>query len=173
MTEGRIQKACDSCRGFSYNGTFTCDDCRKKSQERQKAENPVVTKLRRTADWKVRTRPTMLAFNPFCQRVNDWVRCRNQATIIHHVIPAEKLASVGRFFDAKFLVAVCDSCHPRPKDFDQGVYIPTVWLDFMSEDPVPEALGQPGLKLTAEQMGKLWSLPERVAFIKTLLAQAN
>jgi hypothetical protein len=163
---GEVNKACTSCRGISRNGTYTCDDCKKKIRHERGRDNPAVERMYTLADWKRRFRPTLLSFNPMCQRVNNGVRCRNGSNTGHHIIEAGKLAAIGRFHDQRFVVALCDSCHPHPDDKDQGVYIPTVWA--VGDEKIPEALGQPGRTLTLEQTHKLWSLNERRSFLRTL-----
>ena len=47
---GIVKKACNSCRGFSYNGTYTCDSCKEKGVPYQKT-NHWTDKLY-NADWE-------------------------------------------------------------------------------------------------------------------------
>lgn len=77
--------------------------------------------------------------------------------IFHHILPAEARPELA--FDWRNVVGVCQGCHPRPDDADQGLYVPTMWRTPMSSEPLPELSVLPG---QAPKQGQgLWSLAER------------
>jgi hypothetical protein len=157
-----IEQGCPNL--ISYGAGPRCPDCEKKSASMHN-RRPMKLALYNRTDWKrLREQLTSMG-NSICQRVSasDWVRCRNVAYAWHHIIEAEENNS-ELWYDWRNLVAVCHSCHPRRMDEDQGAFVPTIYRTPFSNDPVPEALGAPGAVLTAEQMAKLWTKAERVAY---------
>ena len=100
------------------------------------------------------------SMNPFCQRVNDGVRCRNAGHVHHHIIDAN--ARPDLFYRWENVACVCAECHPRPNSEDQGEYVPTLYHEPLSGEAVPDIVIAPGARVP--HGFKLWSQVERLAF---------
>jgi hypothetical protein len=149
---------------LSYGEGPRCPAHRREHDRNRTVDKPV-KRLFGLADWK-RTRARMLTLNGICQRVIDGVRCSKPVAEVHHLIGAEQSVARGVFYDWHFLAGVCESHNPSSFEDDWGVYVPTLWMDFMAVQPIPEALCLPGARLSDEQMRQLWSLPERLEFLR-------
>jgi len=108
-----------------------------------------------------RFRAAVLSLNPICQRVIFGERCRNASRIIHHLIDVRERPDLAH--DQRNVVMVCAGCHPRPWDEDQGIFVPTIWHEFMSDAELPPMI-LPGA--IVPKATKLWSRDERLKFFQ-------
>lgn len=95
--------------------------------------------------------------NVCCQRIQaDGTRCKRMRWAFHHIIGADQ--DVTLWYDWRNLVAVCQSCHPRPADHDQGKFVPTLWRTPMSDEPLPQFQCMPGERPPKDLV--LWDVQE-------------
>ncbi|MGB8801176.1 MAG: HNH endonuclease [Candidatus Acidiferrales bacterium] len=139
-------------------------------QKHRRHENPQVLALMRSPNWLC-TKDYLIALgNVHCQRVSrdEHRRCRNQGRILHHIIPNNRAAMMGIFYDQRNLVMVCQSCHPSSDSVaDQGWYTPTLWVSPGSDEKIPEPLAMPGNRVG--DVSKLWTIQNRVEFFNRVL----
>ncbi len=110
-------------------------------------------------------RAKLLQLNPICQRVVNGKRCTRPATVAHHIIELEQRKDLA--YSQLNVVAVCASCHPRPADRDQGKFVPTLWHEFMSTEPLPVDVCKPGDVPPRDLV--LWMVSERLAALHRTL----
>jgi 5-methylcytosine-specific restriction endonuclease McrA len=164
---GSINNLCITprCPNKALPGRPRCEQHDKNYNKLRREENAQVLSLMRGRNWQ-RTKDYIIACgNRFCQRVDaDHFRCRNVGVILHHIIPNNLAAQMGIFYDQNNLVMCCKSCHPSKDHKDQGQFVPTVWADPGSSDPVPEPICQPGHRV--KDASKLWSVRERMDWFR-------
>lgn len=95
--------------------------------------------------------------NVICQRVNEGRRCIAATYFFHHILEASAFPQFA--MDWRNIVGVCRSCHPRPTDKDQGVYVPTLYRPPMSNEPLAFDVVQPGEVVPANV--ELWCVENR------------
>lgn len=149
-----------------YGSGPRCPACTAKSAQDHN-RRPMKRMLYNSDDWKRLVTSLKSMGNSICQRVDSstWVRCRGVTYAFHHILEAEE-NNRELWYEPQNLVGVCHSCHPKRSDEDQGMFVPTIYRQPFSLDPVPEALAQPGSILTAEQMKQLWTKANRLELFR-------
>ncbi len=134
---GHLPKACarQGCGNTSTDGHPLCVECRaakaaedKERDAQRKRTNPT-SRLRAKRAWRDRLSPAMIAQNPICQRLDhNGEQCRNPSRVVHHLIAPGTDSRL--FFDAKNLVALCETCHPSSEGTPDWIagrdFVPTV-----------------------------------------------
>jgi hypothetical protein len=107
----------------------------------RKANDPIAREYH-LAKWLKHFQPTVIAFNPVCQRIIKGVRCQNPATRVHHLISPRQVHSL--FYNPRNCVCVCPAHHAGGQQGEtQGAfYAPTRW-HFGVEFPHIDSFGQP------------------------------
>ncbi len=150
----RIPRRCGNpqCRTVGIFDSGYCDPCKHERSAKKYAERKREGRVFNADDDRFRESVKMQ--NVFCQRVNNGVRCRRPSVIIHHLLEVASRPDLK--YETANVVMVCQSCHPRPDDADQGVFVPT--CSTIMGIVIQEDLGVfPGYLVTAAQEKQLWS----------------
>jgi len=160
----RIPKSCLKCGAAQTNGAY-CEDCQPK-RERPKGSDP---RVHETAAWH-RLRANLKAQgNTCCQWIGpDGRRCTEPTWAFHHILSAGERQDLT--YNQRNVVGVCMGHHPKPNEPDQhrgGVgFVPTLWRAPMSNEPVPEAICQPGATLPMNRWSELWTVENTEAALR-------
>ena len=113
-----------------------------------------------TYQWKQKTRPTMMAYNPRCQfLIGVGQQCSRAAELVHHKVSPHVNVSLAH--DPKNLVCLCREHHPITEGDDPknpGNYVPTRWrpnpLGPVEEYPHCQDPTRPAATVAAPPPGK-------------------